>query len=188
MVESQNFRSSFNGFNRVDVVRYIEYINNKHSTQLNQLKTEMQAAQAELTRLQAASTQEASLTQQLTEAQAQCAALEQELAEVKAQLEQALAHRETISVRTGEELEAYRRAERAERLAQERAAQIGAQANGILADATAKVDAAASQLAGIADQVAAQMGELQSAVLDSKSAMQEAAANLYALQPGFSEQ
>ena len=40
MAEFQKFRSSLGGFNREDVVHYIEYINNKHAAQLNQLKNE----------------------------------------------------------------------------------------------------------------------------------------------------
>ena len=32
--QPSQFRSSFNGFNREDVVRYMEFINNKHSAQV----------------------------------------------------------------------------------------------------------------------------------------------------------
>ena len=39
MSAPQNFRSAFNGFNREDVVRYLEYINTKHTTQVNQLNS-----------------------------------------------------------------------------------------------------------------------------------------------------
>ena len=42
MAAFQNFRSALNGFNREDVVRYIEFINNQHNTQVNQLHTEIQ--------------------------------------------------------------------------------------------------------------------------------------------------
>ena len=37
MASAQNFRSAFNGFNREDVVHYIEYLNAKHTGALNQL-------------------------------------------------------------------------------------------------------------------------------------------------------
>ena len=47
MSASYNFRTAFNGFNREDVVHYIEYINSKHTTQLNQLRTDLTAAQQE---------------------------------------------------------------------------------------------------------------------------------------------
>ena len=40
MPAPQNFRSAFNGFNREDVVRYLEYINAKHAAQVSQLTSE----------------------------------------------------------------------------------------------------------------------------------------------------
>ena len=42
----QNFRSAFYGFNREDVVRYIEYLNNQYKNQLDQLNNQLQAAKA----------------------------------------------------------------------------------------------------------------------------------------------
>ena len=35
MSQNHNFRSAIGGFNRQDVVRYIEYLNNKHTDQVN---------------------------------------------------------------------------------------------------------------------------------------------------------
>ena len=46
MAGIQNFRSALNGFNRQDVVHYIEYLNNQHNAQLEQLNTQLQNAQA----------------------------------------------------------------------------------------------------------------------------------------------
>lgn len=43
---AQHFRTAFNGFNKEDVVRYLEYINNKHQNQVNQLNTEMEELRA----------------------------------------------------------------------------------------------------------------------------------------------
>lgn len=37
----KNFRSALNGFNREDVVHYIEYLNAKHNSELQQLSAEM---------------------------------------------------------------------------------------------------------------------------------------------------
>jgi hypothetical protein len=34
---AKNFRSAFNGFNRQDVVHYIELLNNQHKAQIEQL-------------------------------------------------------------------------------------------------------------------------------------------------------
>ena len=38
----QTFRSAFNGFNREDVVRYLEYINAQHTAEVNQLRSELE--------------------------------------------------------------------------------------------------------------------------------------------------
>ena len=40
MAAPQNFRTAFNGFHKEDVVRYLEYINSKHTNQINQLTAE----------------------------------------------------------------------------------------------------------------------------------------------------
>ena len=40
MAEQKSFRSAFNGFNREDVVHYIEYLTAKHKAQVNQLTSE----------------------------------------------------------------------------------------------------------------------------------------------------
>ena len=42
MAAFQNFRSAFNGFNREDVVHYIEFLNSKHAADLNQLNAELE--------------------------------------------------------------------------------------------------------------------------------------------------
>ena len=48
MASAQNFRSAFNGFNREDVVRYLEYLNTKHQNQINQLTAEAEELRAQL--------------------------------------------------------------------------------------------------------------------------------------------
>ena len=53
MPAPQNFRSAFNGFNREDVVHYIEYLNSKHTGAVNQLKSENQTLADELEALRA---------------------------------------------------------------------------------------------------------------------------------------
>ena len=136
MAAPKNFRSSLHGFNRQDVVEYIEYLNNQHSTKVAQLTTQLQNAKAAPT--------DANLLAQLDAANARIAELEAQLAGQAADCSQ-------------QELEAYRRAEAAERQANIRAGQIYAQANAVLADATLKADAAAQQLAAISEQAIAQL-------------------------------
>lgn len=164
MAAVQNFRSALGGFNREDVVRYIEYINNKHNSEIEQLNTQLQTAREALAQAKAEDNSE--LKAQLEAAQARCAELEAQLAQDGAE----------TPAKTGDELEAYRRAERAERLARDRAAQIYSQANAALADATVKVEAVSDNLTAMAEQMTAQ-------AQDARNKLQEAVASMYAIRP-----
>ena len=195
MSASYNFRTAFNGFNREDVVHYIEYINSKHNSQLNQLRTDLTAAQQENAQLKAQPQQNpeleaqvatlneklAQLEEELLTAQIAKSDLETQLADMTAQRDAALNDQAQVQRRNEEELEAYRRAERMERQAKERTEAMYHKANGVLADATAKIDNASAQIAGIADQVAAQLTVLQQAVTGSKTALKDAATTLYTI-------
>ena len=44
----RNFRSALNGFNREDVVRYIEYMNAQHVAQVNELNVELEFLRGKL--------------------------------------------------------------------------------------------------------------------------------------------
>ena len=161
MAGIQNFRSAIGGFNRQDVVRYIEYLNNQHSSQIEQLNTQLQTAQEAL----AKAAPNDDLQAQLDAALARCAELEAQLTQ-----------NGQAPALSGDELEAYRRAERAERLARDRAAQIYAQANAALADATVKVEAISDGMSALTEQFNAQLQ-------DGKKQLQEAVACLYAIRP-----
>jgi TolA-binding protein len=175
MAGFQNFRSAFNGFKREDVVRYIEYMNNKHNSQVEQLNSQIQLLQAELAQSKEIRNDE--LSTQLESAQARCAQLEAQLEQCKQEsASQAAVHAES-------ELEIYRRAERTERMARERAAQIYNQANAVLSEATLKVDAASAQIDDVIDQVTAQLQNAQASVGGTKTILQDAVATLYAIRP-----
>lgn len=183
MAENQTFRSAFNGFNREDVVRYIEYINNQHASQIAQLNGELDELRAQLALAQETAPDTSNLNARLEASEDRCAALEAELAEANAMLEEALNSQQTIQARTDDELEAYRRAERAERLAQERADQLCAQANAALAEATTMVDQAATQIGTMANEVAAQMNQFRDAVIGTKAVLADAATAMYSIRP-----
>lgn len=174
MSELKNFRSAFRGFNRQDVVNYIEYINNTHNAQVEQLNNQLQAALAQPS--------DEELKVRLEAAEARIAELEATLAE------QDRAVLSDGASCTEQELEAYRRAERVERMAKERAEQIYAQANGVLADATLKAESASAHIGAIADQVSNQLKEYQDSVLETKATFQEAVATLYAIKPQAEEE
>lgn len=197
MAASYNFRSAFNGFHREDVVHYIEYINSKHTSQTNQLRSDLAALQQENDTLRNKPQREpeleaqnadlaakvAKLEAELQTAEAAWADLEKELAQVKQERDAALCAQAAAQRRSDEELEAYRRAERMERQAKERADAMFQRANGVIADATFKVDEASSKINSIADQVAAQLSTLQDAVANSKQALRDASATLYTIRP-----
>lgn len=156
----QNFRTALGGFNRQDVANYIEYMNHQHTAEIAQLNTQLQNAQEALK-----DAQPSVLKEKLDEALAR-----------NAELEARIAAMESNASPSEIELETYRRAERVERMAQERATKIHDQANAALADATVKVEAAAKDM----DTVAAQLSQqLQSA----QQQIQEAVTALYAIRP-----
>lgn len=177
----QNFRSAFNGFNREDVVHYIEYINSRHTTEVNQLKAELDLVHSRLQSMPDAT----ALEEELAALRAERDQLLEQVAQLQ---EQAAAPAPEAVVAAPafsaeQELETYRRAERMERLARERADEIYRQANAALADATVKVDAAALQISQMSDAVLTQLNGLQSAVNNSKQALTDAAATMFAIRP-----
>lgn len=200
MSEELNFRTAINGFNRKDVVRYIEFLNNKHAAQLNQIRTETDELRAELALARQAPARSLKLEAELATTKKRCADLEAALAAVSSQLDRetpvsvpaAEPVTEPVAVpapapipesRMIEELEAYRRAERAERKANERAREICDQANGVLSDATARVDETATQFAEMAEQIAEQLNLFRELVIGSKATLKDAATAMYAIRP-----
>ena len=189
MTAPQNFRSAFNGFNREDVVHYLEYINAKHSAQVNQLTAENEELRAQLN-----DQPDRNLVEEL----------EEKCADLQSHLEQALARCQELTVQlekkeevvvvetvaapapapsVSEELETYRRAERIEREARERAELVYFQANGVLTEASAKVDSISADITDMADQVMSQLTQLQMSVSRSKQALQDASSIMNTIRP-----
>ena len=195
MSTPQSFRSALNGFNREDVVHYLEYLNTKHSNQVNQLTAENETLRqqvealpdAESQRLLVASLEEkcAELTRQLEQSQSRCAELEQQLEQFHCAVPEqpAPVQEPAAAPSVSEELEAYRRAERIEREAKERAELVYFQANSVLTEASARVDGISSDITEMADKVMTQLTQLQVAVSSSKQALQDASSIMGAIRP-----
>ena len=199
MSAQMDFRSAFNGFNREDVVHYIEYLNTKHTAEINQLNSELDYLRSRQTQVTPADTTE--LDETIAQQAARIRELFDRCKELEAELNAAREEKEALAQqaaepiaaptvpqgsyksRMEEELEAYRRAERTERYARERAQQLYHQVNGALADATAKVDDTARHVGQMTDKVVAQLAELQDAVTESKLALRDAAATMYTIRP-----
>ena len=191
-----NFRSSLHGFNRQDVANYLEYLNNRHAAQVNQLNTDLEALrrQAEApaedpqraaleTRCQELEQQLAAARKERDEALAQKEAVEQKLEAAQLDREEALLRSSGEKMDANRELEAYRRAERTERVARERAEQVYSETSTVLTQASNRIEAALRQMTGISQQVTGQLDTLQTAIASSRLALQDAAQTIDKLKP-----
>lgn len=192
MSAPQKFRSALNGFNREDVASYLEYLNSKHAAQVNQLTSEADFLRSKLNAAQPADDQSEiisaleeernDLRAQLEELKAYCATLEQALNEAR-NAPAATIPAAPASCNASEELEVYRRAERTERMARERADLIYRQTNGVLNEASVRVNEMADQVVPIADQILMQISQLQNAVNTTKQSLQDAVVIINTLRP-----
>lgn len=190
MAAQKNFRSAFNGFNREDVVRYLEYINTKHQDEINQLIAEGENLREQIASAQSQPARTEELEEALAEVTAERDALRAELDALRGEQEEPQQENaeEGAPEPTGtaaEELDAYRRAERIERNARERAELVYHQASGVLNEATAKVDGIADEITAKADEVMSQLTMLQVAISSSKQALQDAASIMNTIRPNI---
>ena len=201
MTQQKTFRTALNGFNREDVVAYIEYLNSVHAAEINQLRSELEfyrnrqpevvtvtePAVVDYSEKDAVIEQQAARIRELfdrcKELEDRASTAEEAKSHAEEKLQAVLTQQNTLQARAGEELEAYRRAERIERVAKERAEQLYQQTNGALAEASVRVDEAAGQLAQMSDQVMEQLEMLQRAVVGTKEVMKEATQIMYAIRP-----
>ena len=183
----QTFRNALNGFNREDVVRYIEFLNAQHAAEISQLNSELAFLRSKADQNPPAETttpensdlveQQAARIRELFDL---CKEQAQQIEKLTADLAQAQSAPKSC---TEDELEAYRRAERIERMAQERAAQMSDRANAVLADATVKVDEAAALISQMSEKFIGQLTELQNAVSGSNQSLRDVSAALCSIRP-----
>ena len=198
-----NFRSALNGFNRQDVANYLEYLNNRHNTEITQLNTDLEALRQQQ--------QKPQIDPQKLALEARCMDLQEKLAQVERERDSARQERDEALAReqaakqqledaqraraeaviqasgakldTNQELEAYRRAERAERVARERAELVYSETGAVLTQASTRVESALRQMTGISQQVTSQLDTLQTAISASRMALQDAADTIQRLKP-----
>lgn len=177
MAETMNFRSALGGFNREDVVHYLEHINTKHQNQVNQLVCELEELRSQ------ASEDQSGLVTSLQEENASLKlALEEALAKLQALENKPESDEQPVTDLTPE-LETYRRAERIEREARECSELIYFQASSVMKEAGARLDGAVAELTEVTDQVLSQLTQLQVAASNGKIALQDAAAVLNTIRP-----
>ena len=204
MAEQQLFRTAFNGFNRDDVVQYIEELNARHAAEVNQLNADLQYLQEKLDALESACPDRDvpmmgepvnvdsglvnKLETKLAEAEAAARTAKSQLEDQKAEnlrlqvlLDAALARQNEANNTV--ELDTYRRAERVERDARNRAREVSDKANAALSDATNKVDETAIQISELTEAAMQQLRQLQLAISGSKQILRDTATVLYSIRP-----
>lgn len=177
---AQSFRSAFHGFNREDVVHFLESTVAKHGTQVNELEEEIRRLEGEL---------EQARQKENPDAQEELEALRQENAELKKQvedLENQLTEPATESKPDkqweAEELAAYRRAENVERQARTRANHLNEKINALMQELTGRMEESNGQIDSAAEAMGKALEELQSALDGAKSVLTSGMETLHNLE------
>ena len=178
----QNFRTAFHGFNREDVVRFLETATARHTAEVNQLRDEIARLEGDPSLLRMRSGDGAS-QEELEALQAENARLKAQVEELETQLTEPAATpiRDETNWKD-EELAAYRRAETVERQARNRAAQMYHRVNGLIADLAARMDGSKAEMTAAAEALGQALDQLQLALDGGQSILTEGTATLRALE------
>lgn len=170
--QTQRFRSALNGFNREDVVQFIQSLTARHDRELADLKEEKKRLQAALDK---SGGEADALRQRIAE-------LEGQLAEANTALEEATAPQPEPEKPdwNAQELAAYRRAEEVERQSRERAKQLHRELTGLVADASVQMEEANDALEQAMAQITEDLTRLQTAMAAGKKVLNDTGCSLRA--------
>lgn len=170
--QTQKFRSALNGFNREDVVQFIQSLTARHDRETADLKEEKARLQADLDKLNGEAD---ALRQRISELQGQ-------LAEANETLEAATAPQPEPEKPdwNAQELAAYRRAEEVERQSRERAKQLHRELTGLVADASVQMEDANEALDTAMAQITEDLTRLQAAMAAGKKVLNDTGCSLRA--------
>ena len=170
--QTQRFRSALNGFNREDVVQFIQSLTARHDRELADLKEEKKRLQAALDK---SGGEVDALRQRIAE-------LEGQLAEANTALEEATAPQPEPEKPdwNAQELAAYRRAEEVERQSRERAKQLHRELTGLVADASVQMEEANDALEQAMAQITEDLTRLQTAMAAGKKVLNDTGCSLRA--------
>ena len=185
MADISKFRSALGGFNREDVVNYIESMSLEQQKQLRKLQEENEKLRSEknaLAELLAAANSDLStLREQDAALSEQVELLAQQAAELAGQVkaESEKAPEETSEAAepvdyTSLELEAYRRAEQTERNAAVRADKIYRQLTALCEHARERYSDAGDEIAALSEDLTANLGRLQETLAELRLVFDEA--------------
>ena len=187
-----NFRSALHGFNRTDVVQFIQAQTMEHERALRVMKEEndrlKEALEAKRLELEVCQEEKASLASQLKEALAAVpvAAEAEEAAEAPLpNLDAPMAPATTVVAATATnfdelELAAYRRAEMTERMARERASASAQRMQTIFSQAEEKLNLTSQDLATLLDAFRNDCEQLQQVLNTTRGIVDESSASLKA--------
>ena len=193
MTYTENFRTAMRGFNRTDVVQFIQQLSAQHEKELRALRDEIErltgALETAQTDLEAAVAEKSVLEERLL------AQREQDSASVEqpgSNLDAPIAAAEplaTPAVAGLDELElaAYRRAEMAERLARERAAAADEQVKAMLAQTQEKLTLATGDFGTVFDAFQADFDRLRQVITAAQTVLADSGDGVKAVEGLFDE-
>ncbi len=191
MTYTDNFRTAMRGFNRTDVVQFIQRLTAEHEKELRALREENErltnALDAAQTDLQAAVDEKAVLEDQLLALREQPEEAEAAAPDV---LDAPIAPAEAVSTPAGAnltelELAAYRRAEMAERLARERAAAADEQMKALFAQSREKLTLATGDFATMLEAFQTNFDQLRQVIQSAQGVLNESGDSLTAVEDMF---
>ena len=191
MTYTDNFRTAMRGFNRTDVVQFIQRLTAEHEKELRALREENErltnALDAAQTDLQAAVDEKAVLEDQLLALREQPEEAEAATPDV---LDAPIAPAEAVSTPAGAnltelELAAYRRAEMAERLARERAAAADEQMKALFTQSREKLTLATGDFATMLAAFQADFDQLRQVIQSAQGVLTESGDGLTAVEDMF---
>lgn len=178
MADFTKFRTSVGGFNRTDVTDYIETLCVEHKKALKQLEDDKEALSAQLAEaeisLEAKTAEAETLQRKLSETELALSSTETALDEAMSMIEEQTALLPEEPAEPEEEtpdypaleLEAYRRAEKAERLAAERASRLRRQISDLLDHVSSRYEETAQDIHVLTQDVSTNLQRLQEALSD----------------------
>ena len=188
MADFSKFRSSLNGFNRLDVANYIEALCAEHRKALASAQEEADALTRQLQEvwqsLEAQSARNAALESELN-------ATRTALDETQAALEQALSDltepeapqepAAEVPDYTSLELEAYRRAEAMERSSTQRAARLRTRLDELLEQVSSRCEQTGQEIQVLTDDIRTNLKRLEDTLSDLDEIFDETSASFRAI-------
>ncbi len=181
MTESaQSFRSAFHGFNREDVVRFLETTVAKHGAQVHELEDEIKRLEGELE--QARQKEDPKMPEELEALRQENEELKKQVEELENQLTAPQPEPQQDKQWEAEELAAYRRAENVERQARTRAAHLSEKIDALMEELTSRLEGNGLQIDAATESMGKALEELQTALDGAKNILASGIETLHKLE------